>query len=69
MSKSKDKITFSREGLAEYKTLFLKAIISGQGTFIHKGSVVDVNRAELIINKFKPHFVKNVNEVTIDYDF
>ncbi len=66
---NKNKITFSREALAEFKNLFLKAIVSGHSTFVHKGSLVDVNRAEVLINKFKPHFVKNVNEVTLDYDF
>lgn len=64
-----NKITFSRQELADFKILFLTAIVEGNKSFVHKGNLVDVNRAETLINKFKPHFLKNVNEVTIDYDF
>jgi hypothetical protein len=61
-------ITFSRETFLEFKNKYLNAKAEGDNSFVHKGNLVYIDRANILIQMFDSKFIdSNVATATIEY--
>lgn len=67
---SQHKITFTKANLEFQKNEVAKAKAKGNDSFVHKGMLHSVSRAERLIQRFESAFKKQpyLNEVTIPYE-